>query len=113
MAEAAILRMVASLALIVALILAAAWLARRAGWLRPAPGGAVKVLGAQSLGGRAQVAVIQVEDARLVLGVTAQHVSLLHTLPPACPEPGDALPAQPAAAGFGQALARVLNRPRA
>lgn len=81
MNEADVLRMVASLAFIVFLILAGAWLMRRAGWLRGGTGQAIKVVGAQSLGARSSVAIVQVDGARLVLGVTPQQITLLHTLP--------------------------------
>jgi flagellar protein FliO/FliZ len=83
MAEADILRVIVSLIFVIMLILAGAWFTRRAGWLRSGKAPAMRVLGAQSLGGRAYVAMVEVEDARLVLGVTANQVSLLHTLPPA------------------------------
>ncbi len=46
----------------------------------------LKVSASQSLGPRERVVVVNVEDARLVLGVTASQVTLLHTLPPAPPE---------------------------
>lgn len=85
MTDAAVLRLLASLVFIVALILACAWLTRRAGWLRAGNPQAIKVLSSQNLGSRAYVAMVEVEDARLVLGVTANQISLLHTLPPSGP----------------------------
>ena len=81
MQEADILRVIISLVVVVLLILGAAWLTRRAGWHRKGQARSMKVLGAQSLGGRNYVAIVQVEDTRLVLGVTAQSITLLHTLP--------------------------------
>lgn len=85
MTEADVLRIIVSLIFVIMLILAGAWLTRRAGWLRSGKAPALRVLGAQSLGGRAYVAMVEVEDARLVVGVTPTQVSLLHTLPPAEP----------------------------
>lgn len=85
MTEADVLRIIVSLIFVIMLILAGAWLTRRAGWLRSGKAPALRVLGAQSLGGRAYVAMVEVENARLVLGVTPTQVSLLHTLPPAEP----------------------------
>ncbi len=114
MSEAAVLRLIISLIFIVAMILACAWAMRRSGWLRSANPQAIKVLGSQSLGGRSFVSVVQVEDARLVLGVTAQQISLLHTLPPLAP----GMPAEPAAPpsggsaespAFALALRKVLK----
>ena len=81
MTESAVLRLVLSLFLIIVLILAGAWLTRRAGWLRGGANHAIKLIGSQSLGSRAYVALVEVENIRLVLGVTATQISLLHTLP--------------------------------
>lgn len=114
MTEAAVLRLIVSLVFIVAIILAGAWAMRRAGWLRAAGPQTIKVLGTQSLGGRNFVSIVQVEDARLVLGVTAQQVSLLHTLPPIAH--GAAATSMAAASGdptespaFASALRKVLQ----
>ncbi|MTH48035.1 flagellar biosynthetic protein FliO [Intestinirhabdus alba] len=69
---------------IILLILAAAWAVKRLGF--SAKGSRVhglKVTASVSLGARERVTIVEVDDARLVLGVTATQVSLLHTLPPA------------------------------
>jgi len=66
---------------VLALIFAAAWLVKRLGHL-PLPGkGMVRVLGGVSVGTRERVVVVQVEDARLVLGVCPGRVQTLHVLP--------------------------------
>ena len=116
MTEADVLRIIVSLIFVIMLILAGAWLTRRAGWLRNGKAPALRVLGAQSLGGRAYVALVEVENVRLVLGVTATQVTLLHTLP-AC---ADSTAADTQAAGntpapaepgnFASTLNRVLRR---
>ncbi|MEB4673234.1 flagellar type III secretion system protein FliO [Enterobacteriaceae bacterium G50] len=94
---------------IILLILAGAWIAKRFGVggnsVRGSQG--LKVSASASLGPRERVVVVNVEDARLVLGVTAQQVTLLHTLPPASP---DAHPVQPAAADFSSLMKSVLKR---
>lgn len=115
MNEADVLRLIASLLFIVALILVGAWATRRAGWLRTVSGQAIKVAGTQSLGARAYVSIIEVEDARLVVGVTGNQITLLHTMPPAAPGAGASRaaasdPAQPPS--FASSLARVLTRRR-
>ncbi|HEU0230703.1 MAG TPA: flagellar biosynthetic protein FliO [Burkholderiaceae bacterium] len=115
MTEAAALRLILSLLAIIALILAGAWLARRSGWLKAGAGGSIRVLGTHSLGARASLAVVQIEDARLVLGVTPGQISLLHTLPPAAnPQTPDrdnvATLAKARPADFGAALRRALSR---
>jgi len=82
------LRMIASLLAIVALIFALAWIARRTGWLRGHGTRTMRLLGTQSLGSaRTTLALVQIEDARLVLGVTATHITLLHTLPASAEKP--------------------------
>lgn len=69
---------------IVLFILLAAWLARRFGLAGKTAGArGLKVSASASLGPRERVVVVEVEDARLVLGVTASQISLLHTLPAA------------------------------
>jgi len=111
MNEGDVLRMVSSLAFIVLLILAGAWLMRRAGWLRAGPGQAIKVVGAQSLGARSSVAIVQIENQRLVLGVTPQQITLLHTLPAdAGPDAAGHASALPAQQGFAQSLRTALAR---
>lgn len=80
MAEADVLRVILSLVAVVVLLLGAAWLTRRAGLLRTGNTRAIQVLGMQNLGGRGYLALVQVEDTRLVLGITATNINLLHTL---------------------------------
>ncbi|WP_017525059.1 flagellar biosynthetic protein FliO [Pusillimonas noertemannii] len=114
MNEGDVLRMVGSLALIVLLILAGAWLMRRAGWLRAGAGQAIRVVGAQSLGARSSVAIVQIEDQRLVLGVTPQQITLLHTLPAkeGAVRADDRASGAPLQPGFAQALRAALTRGR-
>ena len=71
---------------IILLILAAAWLAKRFGMgVKGAGNRGLKVSAATTLGPRERVVIVDVEDARLVLGVTSAQITLLHTLPPAPP----------------------------
>ncbi|MER1966530.1 flagellar biosynthetic protein FliO [Castellaniella sp. GW247-6E4] len=101
-----LLRVTVSLLLIVGLLLALAWAARRGGWLRTVAGrGGLKVSATQRLGARASLAIVEVEDARLVLGVTAQQITLLHTLPPAGADAA-AGPARAFSDTLGQAISR-------
>lgn len=108
MQEADALRLVISLTFIVMLILAGAWLVRRAGWLRTGSGQAVKVISSQSLGAKAYVALVEVEDARLVLGITSNQISLLHTLPPAAPGT-HSVQTSPPASGFSATLGKIMK----
>ncbi|WP_397475585.1 flagellar biosynthetic protein FliO [Pusillimonas sp.] len=114
MVEANVLRMVGSLVLIVFLILAGAWFMRRAGLLRTGAGQSLKIIAAQSLGARSSVVVVQVDDARLVVGVTPQQITLLHTMPPGDTGlgAGQSSLAPTGQAGFARALrgALAVNR---
>ncbi|CAM5790185.1 flagellar biosynthetic protein FliO [Castellaniella caeni] len=90
MDQGQLLRVILSLLFILGLLLALAWAARRGGWLRQSTHGTqLRILGTQSLGARCSITVVQVEDSRLVLGVTPQQVTLLHTLPASASSPDD------------------------
>ncbi|EPF0313324.1 flagellar biosynthetic protein FliO [Enterobacter asburiae] len=69
---------------IIAFILIAAWLAKRFGVAgKTASTRGLKVSASTTLGPRERVVIVDVEDARLVLGVTASTINVLHKLPPA------------------------------
>lgn len=69
---------------IIAFILIAAWLAKRFGVAGKTAGTrGLKVSASTTLGPRERVVIVDVEDARLVLGVTASTINVLHKLPPA------------------------------
>lgn len=95
---------------IIVLILAAAWVVKRVlpGTVQGRSSSALKVSASASLGARERVVIVNVEDARLVLGVTAQQVTLLHTLPPA---PQESQPPQAAAPEFASLMKNMLKRP--
>lgn len=57
-----------------------AWLARRSGLIR-AKGQAIHIIATQSLGARNSLVVIEINQQRLLLGVTSQQINLLYTLP--------------------------------
>ena len=78
---APLLQVSGALIAIIALILAAAWLVKRLGFAPKRTGvNGLKISASASL-----VVVVDVEDARLVLGVTAGQINLLHKLPPSAP----------------------------
>ena len=93
------------LALVLGLIIAVAWVARRftPGSLRG--GMPLTVVASQAVGQRERVVVVEIGEQWLVLGVAPGHVSSLTTMPKG------ALPATPAAAGaFAAALTRALGK---
>ncbi|HEY9279628.1 MAG TPA: flagellar biosynthetic protein FliO [Eoetvoesiella sp.] len=113
MSEASLLRLIISLVFIVGLILAGAWLTRRAGWLRAGTSQPIKLVGSQSLGSRAYVALVEVENARLVLGVTANQISLLHTLPASEQQLStSSIATSEPDASFAKSLRQIMSRRR-
>ncbi|MGP4142162.1 flagellar biosynthetic protein FliO [Sodalis praecaptivus] len=61
-----------------------------------------------SIGAREKVVIMQVEETWLVLGITPQHITTLHTLPaPAQPERGDS---GPVPEDFRQRLVRQIRQ---
>ncbi|WP_442798634.1 flagellar biosynthetic protein FliO [Pantoea vagans] len=98
------------LAVIILLILACAWLARRAGFApKKVSGQELKLTASVSVGQRERVVIVDTADARLVLGVTAQQITHLHTLPPG--EPVTVPPADRAPQDFRQLLQNLVKRP--
>jgi len=68
----------------------------------------LKVSASTPLGPRERVVIVEVEDARLVLGVTASSINVLHTLPPA-PVTVEANAQAPA--DFQSVMKSLLKRP--
>jgi flagellar protein FliO/FliZ len=95
---------------IILLILAAAWLAKRFGFsgVKTSATKDLKVSASAALGQRERVVIVDVEDARLVLGVTASQVTLLHKLPPTVIDP-DAPKAE--TPDFASLMKSVIKRP--
>ncbi|UNC49668.1 flagellar biosynthetic protein FliO [Enterobacter huaxiensis] len=93
---------------IIAFILIAAWLAKRFGLAgKTAAARGLKVSASTSLGPRERVVIVDVEDTRLVLGITASNISVLHKLPPA-PVPVDESAEAPA--DFQSVMKSLLKR---
>jgi len=110
-----LLRMATGLVVVVTLILACAWLARRAGWLARPGARLLRQVDQLSLGPRGSVAVVAVNDTWLVLGVTTGQITVLHHLP----APDDAVihhdpktPATSAPNAFATLLHAIRPRPR-
>jgi len=95
---------------ILLLILLAGWLFRRLGFAPQARNGKLLNLRAScQVGQRERVVVVEVDNTWLVLGVTAQQITPLHTL--AAPPQGVDAAATAAPADFRQLLQKVLKRP--
>lgn len=73
-------QMFAVLLLVIGLLVGLAWLLKRAGVTQGALNGQLAVLGAVSVGQREKVVLIQAGQEQLLVGVTANEISLLHLL---------------------------------
>ncbi len=105
-----LLQVVFGLAVVLGAIALTAWLARRYMPAVRGAGGLVKVVGGVMVGPKERVVVVEVGETWLVLGVTAQQVNALHTLPrPANAATGSATSGP--GGDFSTWLGRALKKP--
>ena len=104
-----LLQVALSLFAILALIMAAAWLAKRYLNLRPRAQGAIKMVSGLNLGGRERVLLLEVGEQWLVVGVSPGHISTLATLPRPTVADDDR---HETGKTFAAALAERFKRPR-
>ncbi len=102
-----VLQMVASLALVLAAIVALAWLLRRLGQGAAGHSGMLRVIASASLGQKERVVVVELADTWLVLGVAPGQVSQLHVLPR---QTTDLAQSPPSAPPFAEWLKRAVSR---
>ncbi|MPT39228.1 MAG: flagellar biosynthetic protein FliO [Achromobacter sp.] len=106
MNESALTRVILGLVLVLAAILVAAWLARRAGLTQRGGGNVLRQVASLPVGPRQSIVVVEIEDTWLVVGVGPNQLNTLHTLPAGQLPEGSPLPAAAFAAKLGQALKR-------
>jgi flagellar protein FliO/FliZ len=94
------LQVVAGLALVLALIAASAWGARRLQVFRPQGRGRIRVLESLPLGTRERLLLVAVDEQRVLLGVSPGRIATLHAFAPG-----------PASGDFEQALALAARAP--
>ncbi|ACX87663.1 flagellar biosynthetic protein FliO [Pectobacterium parmentieri WPP163] len=99
------------LAGILLFILLIAWLARKLGFVpQTKQNKLLKVVSSCPIGQRERVVIVEVDNTWLVLGVTAQQITPLHTLPVQpindSSSAGDSTPVD-----FNQLLKKILKRP--
>ena len=105
-----LLQVSGALVLILAMIFIVAWLAKRLGFAGKSAGNrGLKGSASTSIGPRERVVIVDVEDARLVLGVTPSQINLLHTLPPA-PAPADTEDMKEKTPDFQSVMKNLLKR---
>jgi len=105
-----LLQVVFGLAVVLGAIALTAWLARRYMPAMRGAGGLVKVVGGAMVGPKERVVVVEVGETWLVLGVTAQQVNALHTLPRPANSPTGSVQAHPGA-DFSAWLGRARKKP--
>ncbi|WP_174872124.1 flagellar biosynthetic protein FliO [Pectobacterium polaris] len=99
------------LAGILLFILLIAWLARKLGFAPQAKQNKLlKVVSSCPVGQRERVVIVEVDNTWLVLGVTAQQITPLHTLP-AQPTNDSSSTGDTKPVDFNQLLKKVLKRP--
>jgi flagellar protein FliO/FliZ len=103
------LQVILALAVVLAAIAAFAWLLRR--WM-PGPAGAggfLRVVGGVMIGPKERLVLVEVGETWLVVGVAANSVNVLHTMPrPA----GAVTPPAPVVQGFARLLKQAVSRKR-
>ncbi len=76
-----LLQIFLALSFVIALMLVAAWLFKRIGPIANGHLLQMRVIGGLNIGNREKIMVVEVADQWLVLGVTAQNINTLATLP--------------------------------
>lgn len=91
---------------VITMIVGLAWMARRFGMMHPRDNALIQVIGSASLGTRERVAIVQVQDSWIVVGVSSAGVTSLATMPKGNVSlpPGFASPA-----GFAERLKSMLD----
>lgn len=99
----------AALGLIVALLVAAAWLARRIAGGKGFGQSGMKVVGGVALGPRERIVLVEVGETWLVVGIVPGQIRTLHTLPKGSALPEAGLPAM-GDRPFAQWLKQISER---
>ena len=85
--EGGMLQMMVGLLLVLAVIVAIAWLLKRFALNHGTPNGNIKVIAGAAVGQRERVVLVEVNGTWLVLGVAPGQVRTLHTMPKGHSEP--------------------------
>ena len=78
-AAADILTVLAGLGLVLAVIAGCAWFIKRMGGVQGGNNGAIKIITVLPLGTRERLALVEVGGQQLLLGITAQQITTLHS----------------------------------
>lgn len=95
---------------VLGLLMLLAWLLKRTGLTKQQKrGGFYKVLATSSLGPREKIVLVEIGDTWLVLGMTANNINTLHSMPAGSI---DLEPTQNPAVTFAKLLERVKKNPK-
>ncbi|QFY41859.1 flagellar biosynthetic protein FliO [Candidatus Methylospira mobilis] len=105
------LQMLAGLVLVLAFIAVFAWSLRRLHFMNARNGMAAKVVGTLALGSRERIAIVEIANQWLVIGITPGRMCMLAKLPrqELTPDP----PAAVVAGDFSSWLSRYMDKPNA
>ncbi len=107
----AMLEMLLWLVVVVGFILACAWAYRRLNGGVLAPSGVIKVRSVMSVGNRERIALVEVGDTQLLLGVCPTQISTLHVFPePVLPLVTTATTDARGSSEFARSLQSLLNK---
>lgn len=101
-----LIQVIAALGAVIGLFLVMAWVMRRFAQGPGMAGGHMKILSAMSVGTREKILVVDVEGQQLLLGVTGQQISTLHTFS----EPAITVKEKHTVSDFSQKLQSILTR---
>jgi flagellar protein FliO/FliZ len=108
--SAALAQTTFGLLFVLGLLMLLAWLLKRAGLTRQQKrGGFYKVLATSSLGPREKIVLVEIGDTWLVLGMTANSINTLHSMPAGSL---DLEPSQNPAVTFAKLLERIKKNPK-
>lgn len=104
-----VVEMIVGLVIVLLVIFALARLLRRMNLVSAVAGQSMKIVGGISLGTRERILLLKVADKHILLGVTAQSISALHTFdePPQGSSEEELAPV--AGAGFARLLRQVAR----
>lgn len=74
-----VVTVLAGLAFVLALVFACGWFVKRFSGMNTSRGGAIKVVSVLPVGTRERLALVEVGGQQLLLGITAQQITTLHT----------------------------------
>jgi flagellar protein FliO/FliZ len=95
------------LLVVVGLVFFLAWLVKKMQLVQSSNNGLIKIVSAISVGQRERIALIQVGDEQLLIGLTPGRIDKLHTLEKAI-ETGDQ--SMPVSSSFQQKFQQLLNK---